>query len=52
MQLSESERMEMTPAPNNWEGDDGRYCKGGSRTGDGGEIPGDGSLLGHFLVKA
>lgn len=43
MQLSESERMEMTPTLNNWEGDDGRYSKGSSRAGVG-EIPGDGSL--------
>lgn len=49
VQLSESERMEMTPAPNNWEGDDGRYSKGSSRAGVGGEIPGDGSLLGTLL---
>lgn len=27
VQLSESERIEMTPTPNNWEGDDGMHSK-------------------------
>jgi len=46
VKLSESERVGLTPTLNHWEGTDGRYSRGSSRT-KGGKTPGDGSLQGY-----
>lgn len=49
MELSESERIEMTPTPNHWEGTDGKHSKVSLRT-ESGKAPSDGSLQGYFSV--